>query len=333
MNISYNRLNYSEYFGIIREEFEFQQQLYKAQFYIIFSECIFGMVGNTIGLLVWNIGHKCHNELCSTFFKLLSATDLFATTYRLLHELDSSTYLGPDIIKSQLWCKLDLFCFNLALQLPAWIILYLSVERMLSICFPYCFDMRESRRRLKMAFSVILVGACVVNSPCLFEVAEDTFGYCNHSSADNIIKNISAVHILCVIPFCGLVITSGFTVIKLIYLKFNVHNERRTHIDTKIITRLALWTSLLQILSILPTLALEILWNERVAHGIRNTRKELWLLMFVCDISMFLNNSLNIIVYILTASYFRNNFQEIFHCQNCQDCKLLCTVNHALTSA
>ena len=145
----------------------------KIKIFVIFIECFIGCIANIVSLIVWHSGTRSSKVSCSTYFKFLAVSDIFALLYMLIRGINDNLYLGlTDVFTGNVWCKISWTLYYFAPQLSAWIVVCLSVERTLSLCFPFKFRTQGSDRRAKIAFPICLVCLAGINSISLITTTE-----------------------------------------------------------------------------------------------------------------------------------------------------------------
>ena len=141
-------------------KFPFETEGYIA-FCVSETEFIAGFLGNIISLLVWTKGRQTSNLGCSTFFILLSCCDCLCMIYNIVFafrflpvNLDIYPGLGG---LGNLACILITTLGTLLPQLSTWIIVCICLEGMLSIRFPLQIKTEGCRKRVKIAFVLLLL--------------------------------------------------------------------------------------------------------------------------------------------------------------------------------
>lgn len=135
---------------------------------IIILVVVFGVIGNLLSLLVWIKGDKCSKISCSMYFRLLAATDLvvlivscgFPFFYEYVTNIPVSVLEYPE--NHTLYDEFNylvpvLFFKRVGPQISPWLLTVITIERMLSLTFPFKFWLKGCKKRAVIIYVCILV--------------------------------------------------------------------------------------------------------------------------------------------------------------------------------
>ncbi|XP_053406955.1 uncharacterized protein LOC123546023 [Mercenaria mercenaria] len=233
---------------------------WKTAMIIILIESCIGVIGNILSLIIWNIGKRSSKMACSTYFKILAVSDILTiisgiVTLILPHFLD---------IMETNYCAVfgivENILLPLAPQLSAWIIVSISIDRMLSLCFPFRFQRQGSKRRAWVAFFAITILLVGLNSNmflCSNFVTDDEMGIvlctCVGSSTGEL-EEVSLVWFLCILPFTAVAFCNIVIVVRLCLMRRSSAQQSSSNRQNRLrqFTKLCLGAAILHCVSVMP---------------------------------------------------------------------------------
>lgn len=168
----------------------------------------FRFIYAVFSLIVWSKGKKCSNIACLTYFKLLAFTDilsLIACGYAVV------MIVGVDMVQHAALRIRPNFLINFAPQLSTWLVVFISIEKLQRVTFPFVYSPNGSRTRVKIAVSVLILVLTRINSHSfLFELRETRSSQFCYIDTQNrfwyfFLYRISSVWTLCIVSFCLIV--------------------------------------------------------------------------------------------------------------------------------
>lgn len=137
---------------------------------------VFGIVGNIVSLVIWNRGKQSKKYVCATYFKLVAFSDICVLVVPGTYELFRLYPVSYSITKySDFVCKGVTFGRLFFPQISTWLLVVLTVERLLSIVFSLKYHLGNARRRAYIAASTILALGLMLTSPLLYGMGTKTF--------------------------------------------------------------------------------------------------------------------------------------------------------------
>jgi hypothetical protein len=137
---------------------------YFAYFYLI--SISFGLIGNFFSFLVFS-RKQFNNTIFNVYFRLITITD----SVSILTQLNYSLKIGFNIdikLISNLSCKLlDYFIYS-SCPISSYILVYISIDRMLNVTYPNEFQFRHKKRTQFSICSFIILFNMFYYIPILF---------------------------------------------------------------------------------------------------------------------------------------------------------------------
>jgi len=283
-----------------------------------------GLVVNVVAFCVWVFGQKSKSLCCAIYFAANSAVDfLFLTRPLLWHSADLGWY-GRIIPKTDVTCKLSASFYISCVHLTIWISAIITVERSLTILFPFVFKSQNMRKRSKIVLAVIIVLQPFIQFTNYYYIIRkpEVHGICIYSSGvvAQIYKTFEAFAVI-FIPFAVILTFNVATVATLIMQRSKRQsvNGRRDHVN--VFTKLTLLTGLSFCLSY--ALYVVILMDTLIGLGIDDNMYMILSLLF--GTMHFFNSTMNpILCYVVCKSvrddikhFIRAIAQRIRRCCTC----------------
>lgn len=288
---------------------------------ILGSVIILGIIGNAISLMIWTKGKKSSKTACATYFKIIAAMDLFNLLtngpYKLLqhYSIDVEKY-------NNFFCKFYVFNEPFGFLVPAWMLIVLSFERMLSICFPLKFLLKGARNRARITFVILtlLIAAAVSRDLYVREIKyktqqNKTIQWCDYG-ADAIhvytyVRKIGIAWCFCILPFILINICNVSILVKMIWRRAT--QTDRQHARVSVFTKFCIAVGLLHCISTVPTA----IFNADVLEMTSNLDMEnMHILSELASLCAFLNSSIDFILYFCIGGAFRTDLHEL-KCKCC----------------
>ncbi|XP_053398419.1 G-protein coupled receptor daf-37-like [Mercenaria mercenaria] len=299
---------------------------------------VFGTTGNTITIIVL-LQKRLRNSPTSIFLATLAMSDILALTTGLLRQWIKYTFdvdIREDLTVSG--CKFHWFIVYVVTQFSSWMLICVTVERVISTFMPH-----KRRVFCKMRFASITV--CAILCFLVSLNAHYLFGY------GNLVRNVdnetelercmpttdSYAHFiiyswtwidLCVfylIPMLVMIIGNSM----IIYKVFDSQRRSRRTVaptsnpsvtaqrrKTSSLTVLLMFVSALFIICITPIVVYPIgepYWKEGAPEHKVAT---MFLVETMANLLMYVNHSVNFVVYFLSGSKFRSEVNRVVCCKN-----------------
>lgn len=297
---------------------------------ILATEIVFGSIGNTLSIVVWHTGKKCSKAACAMYLKILTVTDicvLLVPALKFCLDLCNVSLSHLHVILCKAFGFFELFWP----QISAWTVVCLSVERMLSLCFPLQFPTRSARKRAYISAGVTVIVMTGLNSFELVNRTMYTYQF-NQTLEDGSVVNksqvfcvtiltaeyeilgtVSYMWILTILPFVLVTICNGAIVVKI----FTIRKIQRTTLhrqhNAASFTKICVAIGILYCISTLPLL-FHTLNLYRVIEIITINTFTYTAFRMIAYSCLYLNNCLNFLLYCLTGTDFRTDLKELFPC-------------------
>ena len=205
---------------------------------------IVGLAVNAVAFCIWVFGSKSKSMCCAVYFAANSTVDFILLIAPLVW-IDQWGYIV--IQKTDFTCKLVLSLNNSCLNLSTWISAIITVERSLTILFPFVFKLQSMRERSKVVVIVLIVLQPFVQFVPLLEIemAKNTCIFTKYSLEYNFVFFIVCI----LIPFVVILTFNVATVATLIRQRFRRQPVagRQDHVHA--FTKLTLFTGVSFVLS------------------------------------------------------------------------------------
>ena len=293
---------------------------------------ISGTAGNVTSLIIWSCGRKCSKAACSTYFKLLAIADLFVLLVPALKFL-------LDLCKIPLshvhvvFCKFYGFSELFGSQISAWLVVCLTFERMLSLCFPFKFRTKCARRRAYISAVIIVIFATGLNSIELENRIMFQYKY-NQTNSNNItetrnktvcvtsvtnyykiMNTVSFIWFLSILPFAMVTSCNCIIVAKIVLMRkmTNFSSSIKRHNNAASFTKLCFVIGILYCISTLP-LTIHSLNLYRIIKIVEFNTIPYYAFRMLSYTCFYINNSVNFFLFCVTGSDFRNDLKNLLTC-------------------
>jgi len=176
-----------------------------------------GLVVNVVAFCVWVFGQKSKSMCCAIYLAANSAVDFLFLTQPLLWESADLGWYERFIPITDVTCKLMDSFYGSCMQLTTCISAVITVERSLTILFPFVLKSQAMRKRSKIVLAIIIVLQPFMQSLIYYDRIGHGRGYCLFSSdaVKKVYQEFYAVVIL-IIPFAVILTFNVATVATLI---------------------------------------------------------------------------------------------------------------------
>ena len=279
---------------------------------------VIGVTGNILCLIVWNYGKRSSKAACATYFKYIALLNLFNLVFNGPYKLLQQYSFYLDDINTIL-CKLYVFFEPFGFIFPVWMLIVLSFERMLSICFPFKFQLEGARKRAHIAFVILTLALLGTIARDLYHRRIQYYITSGNVTVKNcyydqelkedykLIRKLGIAGFFCVFPFIFINICNLAILVKLCW-KHATRGSNQQKDKVSVFTKFCVAIGLLHCISTLPTAV----FNADVIKldlNFKNSEK-----LFLRDFSSvcaFLSNSLDFFIYFSIPGAFQMDLKEL----------------------
>lgn len=300
-------------------------------FFILCIILCIGIPGNMISMIVWMKGEDCHKSSSAVYFKLLAVCDL---TVLLLPGVDYFMYLFPwnkvDLrLTSDLACKFLTSVTFFTLELSLGVTIALTIERAVTVCFPFTTYKSNVKKRAYVIFAVIVALSLVLAAPHFLteHVIEEnvgrvntsdfneTYKMCTYSRDSEYVKTIRtfqtiqfSCHVL--VPLIIITVCNSIILRKLCQ---NEQQDIQTEYNTirKTIHSVTLLIACIGITHVVSTLPMA-LHVISLYHNFQLTEFWTTCMRLVIQTLLFLNSGINCVLYCFIGSAFRKDCYKLW---------------------
>ncbi|XP_062580728.1 FMRFamide receptor-like [Saccostrea cucullata] len=281
---------------------------------------VFGIVGNILSLIVWS--RKSMRSSTGTFLIFLSLADISLLLMFLL--TDSIIQMSPSILASRdfgmFYAYFGYPFFFLAFILSIWMLVGVTVDRYLQVCWPLKAKVSWTQRRVCIGAGCIFLFCFIVNIPHFktFQPADPAiygkaFSYTDFGKSEGSLKYEFWVHCMFLVLFPWLsLLTFNILIIKTVVTsnrmtKLKKENSRKTESQ---LTRLLLTvTFTFMILIILQCVAQCFYMLQPGNVNMRMVDEA----FSVAKLGCVVNSSINFFLYCYSGRKFRNELKKMCH--------------------
>jgi len=211
---------------------------------VLFPVLIFvGAPANVITFCVWTFGPKSKQVCCAIYFMANAAADFLVLAvsglWVYLWQYDDQS--SKQMHVTDLFCNIILLTTSTFLATSNWISAVITVERALTIVFPFVFKSQTMRGRSKYVICVFLILLLLASTPSLFLTEHDS-GNCMIIKYGETYLAVQ-LFVEIIVPFLLVVLFNVVTVVTLLRHKFrgNLMSSNRPSFVT-VFTKIAIVT-------------------------------------------------------------------------------------------
>ena len=301
---------------------------------------VVGTIGNILCILVLTrrsikvsttalyLTFLAFSDLCVLYTGLLRQWLIFLFDYDVRHVSNAG-------------CKLHIWLLYSSLDFSAWILIAVTLERVISAWCPYSAKTKCSRKYATVLVVAILIFLLGLNSHLLygmvhkeqFDASTNTtvIGKCveinnNYGDFFNLAWPWIDLCVFCLIPFSVIVIGNGFILFKVIKSQrktkarvvpsINTGETRTSHRNTSkhsSMTAMLFTLNMVFLITTSPVSIYNIGYPHWVTDGTHQTYASLDLWWAIVNMLMYTNNSLNFLLYCLSGTRFRQEVKRLFY--------------------
>ena len=284
--------------------------LFGFQRVILPVEIVGGIFINILAFCVWTFGTKSKQLPCAAYFATLSLTDTLLLAFPgviLIIYVFDVTMLPNETV----FCKVMSFSAYFLLHCSSWIVAAISVDRSLTILFPFTFRAQEVGRRCKKTMTALFTILTLTHIPRLYfiESHSSTFVGCV-VNADFVkfeeIYSLVLDTVLCmVLPFIIIIVSNIAMTTVLFKRKMQTSNRSSSsQQNMKVLTQLVLGTGL----SFVLANSMWIFFKAAEFAKLTITEGDTGLALFsIANILVYLNSFINPILYCIMMKATRDD--------------------------
>ncbi|XP_071166098.1 cysteinyl leukotriene receptor 2-like [Mytilus edulis] len=289
---------------------------------------LLGTVGNVLSILVLR-RPTIRKSVCSMYLVMLAIIDLLVLYTGILRQWILNTFDFDIRATSSAACKIHIWILYSSMDYSAWILIAVTIERVLLLWFPNKMQCVCTKKVAMLVLISIASFLLLVNSHILYgyELSTGkTANHCHYVSKSYLQFWISSwpsidLVIFCIIPGSFLVVGNILIFVKVLISRRTINRQVSTYSTSSQQRRDSKFSSMTAMLIAVNCVFLVCNIPSR-AFMIENTSwsfdtcghnyAKMSLLWCIFNLLMYVNNSVNFLLYIISGSRFRNEIKEIF---------------------
>lgn len=289
---------------------------------------LLGTVGNVLSILVLR-RPTIRKSVCSMYLVMLAIIDLLVLYTGILRQWILNTFDFDIRATSSAACKIHIWILYSSMDYSAWILIAVTIERVLLLWFPNKMPCVCTKKVAMLVLISIASFLLLVNSHILYgyELSTGkTANHCHYVSKSYLQFWISSwpsidLVIFCIIPGSFLVVGNILIFVKVLISRRAINRQVSTYSTSSQQRRDSKFSSMTAMLIAVNCVFLVCNIPSR-AFMIENTSwsfdtcghnyAKMSLLWCIFNLLMYVNNSVNFLLYIISGSRFRNEIKEIF---------------------
>ena len=293
----------------------------------------FGTVGNILSIVVLT-RTSIRTSTTALYLTFLAFSDLLVLYTGLLRQWLKFLFTNDVRHVSEAACKIHIWLVYSSLDFSAWILIAVTLERVISTWCPHSAKTKCSRKYATILLVAILFLCLGLNSHLLFgmvdKVSEDGKSIKKCSTVD---ENYSAFFnltwpwidlcVFCLIPFSVIVVGNACILFKVIQSRKkarprvqpsvrSLHNNNQSHHNHSSMTAMLFTLNIVFLFTTSPISIYNVgypIWLEGASQETKASLEFWWA---VVNMLMYTNNSLNFLLYCLSGSRFRQEVKILF---------------------
>ena len=281
-----------------------------------------GIIGNTLSILILS-RKRMRKHTSAFYFTVLAVTDLLVLTVGLLRNF-LVALMGYDPIRtySQASCKIHTFLVYFLGQFSAWVLLSVTVERFISVWFP--FKARYLCTYKHAAIGLVILAVCLssANFHFFWTIGLSAFGndtvklscsdFEEYHYFTRVIWNFIDSLLTTYIPCACMIFLNILIIIKLKRFRSAVifapdSNSARVNTMTAM-----LLTVTFTFVSLMTPLTLYLIGQNYWWEYQHNNDSSFQIYLAAAFQLMYMNNAINFLLYYVSGNMFRKEFKELF---------------------
>ncbi|CAH1796314.1 unnamed protein product [Owenia fusiformis] len=287
-----------------------------------------GLIGNTLSIVVLMCS-KMRYTTSSLYLTVLAVSDMTVLVIGLGRHWMRSV-VGKDIREVEEWlCKAHLFLLYSAVDFSAWILVAVTVDRVITVYFPLQSKRISTRISTCITMTVIVVIIFLINGHFLFTHGTyylyrgtAVFTYlCTYVDDNDFFHRIVwtwlDLTVASLLPFLMLIICNVLIIVQLMRSKkrrqeMNVSSSRTDH--TRSMTIMLLAISFIFVILTSPIVIYEAGYQDFAKDRSPLGRARDALVWAIVNMFLYLNHAINFFMYCLSGSRFREEMRRLLCC-------------------
>lgn len=289
---------------------------------------LLGTIGNVLSILVLR-RPIIRKSVCSMYLVVLAITDLLVLYTGLLRQWILNTFDFDIRATSSAACKIHIWILYSSMDYSAWILIAVTIERVLLLWFPNKMQCICTKKVAMLVLISIASFLLLVNSHILYgyELSTGkTANHCHYVSKSYLKFWISLwpsidLVIFCIIPVSFLVVGNILIFVKVLISRRAINRQVSTYSassqqrrDSKFssMTAMLIAVNCVFLVCNIPSRAFMIEHTSWSFDTCGHNYAKMSLLWCIFNLLMYVNNSVNFLLYIISGSRFRNEMKEMF---------------------
>ena len=291
---------------------------------------VFGTVGNILSILVLT-RESIRKSTTALYLTCLTFSDLVVLYTGLLRQWIFHLFEFDIRHLSEAVCKLHIWLVYSSLDFSAWILIAVTLERIIAVWYPYSEKTKCSKLNATALIITILILVLALNAHLLYGMVNKDTDMAemrcvsideSYSIFFRSVWSWLDLCVFCVIPFSVIVIGNSFILYKLLgrhrrtkrrdntsiqkmdRIPQNHHHHHQSSMTTMLITLNTVF-----LITTLPISIYEICYEYVYVTTDPQMKARLDLVWAVVNMLMYTNNAVNFILYSLSGSRFRQEFK------------------------
>ncbi|CAH1796313.1 unnamed protein product [Owenia fusiformis] len=287
-----------------------------------------GLIGNTLSIVVLMCS-KMRQTTSSLYLSTLAVSDSLVLVLGLGRHWMRSV-VGTDIREVEEWlCKAHLFLLYSAVDFSAWILVAVTIDRVITVYFPLQSKRISTRTSTCVTMVVIFVVILLINGHFLFTHGTfylDWYGtvytyLCTYIDDNDFFHNTIwtwlDLSVASLVPFLMLIICNTLIIVKLMRSQkrrqeMNVSSSRTDH--TRSMTIMLLAISFIFVILTSPIVIYLKGHQESTKDRSPLAEARDKLVWAIVNMFLYLNNAINFFMYCLSGGRFREEMRKLFCC-------------------
>ncbi|KAK6969875.1 G-protein coupled receptor 39 [Biomphalaria glabrata] len=287
-----------------------------------------GLIGNSLNIAV--LSQHSMRDTTNLILLCLSVSDLCFSCFMEIYYINKIVYYFDQYLSMTMWTYISVLTVPVQTLLfftSTSLVMILSVERMVAVCFPFHVSRIVTRFRIKFLIGVFIFGLAGVVSPLYGARTLETVTFNNVTIVSGVSTEFFTnayfsafymfltiyllVFITSVVIVCTIITLASLTVSssKIQHLSAEVMLKRAREVRSAR-TSLCLSSSLI-FLVLVPSGLFDIIFASNNSL-FRFTNKALMVLNTFKQILYLFNSSFNLVLYVITSPKFAQTFRNIF---------------------
>ena len=278
-----------------------------------------GTIGNILSFIIYS-RPMFRNSMTSFLFRVLAVTDTLALNYGTWDNWLRYVRDGPVFTETKFYCKFSTYLRFLLADLPVWVLVLVSIERVIGVTVPHRARLLITKKRTIGALIFLYIFLMCYNIPMYISpgsevstVGNVTIYKCKTTQeyrnlAYHVIPWMDLV-IYALLPLLLMLVSSIIIITIVVRRKKMLGAARSKSSDTNALTITLLTVCFVFMLLTLPhalySLLIDPLWPSY------RTKIDFYAWRFLAGFLRYVNNAINFFLYCLSGQPFRKEFLKL----------------------